>query len=361
MKKSYLLSPAASLYGAVIDVRRALYAEGVFKSYDLGAPVVSVGNITVGGTGKTPLVAYAARVLADGGEKVCILTRGYKRENERARVLVSDGEKITASARQSGDEPFELACKLLGRAAVVADANRAEAGKWARANLGSTAFVLDDGFQHLKVRRDLDIVCIDATNPFGSGKLLPSGILREPLKNLKRADLIVITRANLVDEIQITDLKNEIARHNRIAEIFVSQNKIANLINLKEFPGKAQSAHDRQYDKTFSPPGLRRRAYAAFCGLGSPESFFEQMRRENFNLATAKTFPDHYFYQQNDIDELETAAEKNGAEALLTTAKDAVKLQNLKFKMPCFVVESELVFDDEAKLRRRIQNLKSKI
>jgi tetraacyldisaccharide 4'-kinase len=344
IKKSDLLSPFNLLYGAVVSARGKLYEKGIFKSYDLEVPTISVGNITVGGTGKTPLVAFVAQVLAEKNKKVCILTRGYKRENESERVLVSDGEQILAGARQAGDEPFELAQKLLGVAGIIADANRAEAGKWARENLGVATFVLDDAFQHLKVKRDLDILCVDATNPFGNRKLLPAGVLREPLKNLKRADAIVITRANLVDEKQIANLKTEISKYNQKAQIFVSENKITKLTALKDF----LAAKSPKENKTLTTNPL------AFCALGNPESFFEQLRCDGFNLTAAKKFPDHYAYKQKDVDELEEIARLKGAEVLLTTAKDAVKLEGLKFTLPCFVVEIELVFDDAESFKNLI-------
>lgn len=333
------------LHQAILQKRVEFYEKGVFKSFSLGGFVVSVGNLTVGGTGKTPLVAFVAEILADGGEKVCILSRGYGRADARKRVLVSDGERILADARHSGDEPFELAGKLLGKAVVVADANRAAAGVWAREKFGITAFVLDDAFQHRKVKRDWDIVTVDATNPFGGGKLLPAGILREPLENLKRADAIVITRANLVEEKQIIDLKFEIKQFNKNCRIFVAENKISRLINLKEFPAKAQSFAERR-----DADGKRQLTTdncLAFCALGNPEKFFEQLRRENFSLAETRKFSDHYFYTQNDIENLEKLARQRDAKILLTTAKDAVKLKDIKFDLPCFVVESELMFDAE--------------
>lgn len=348
MKFSGLLSPFGWIYGAAADVRVKLYEKGVFKSSDLGVPVVSVGNITVGGTGKTPLVAFVAQVLAERGEKVCILTRGYKRENERERVLVSDGERILAGARKSGDEPFELARKLLGKAAVVADANRAGAGKWAKENLSATVLILDDAFQHLKLKRNLDIVCVDATTPFGNEKTLPAGILREPLKNLSRADAFVITRANLADETEVEKIKNNISKYNRDAKIFISKNKILSLSELKDFLSKKETTNPFTiYHSPFT-------IYSPFCALGNPVNFFEQLRSENYKIVSEQTFPDHHFYTQNDINGIEKNAIAKGAKMLLTTAKDAVKLKDLKFNLPCLVVESEMIFGDESGLRKLI-------
>jgi len=359
MKLRRLLTFLNPIYGAVIRARFALYEKGVFKSFDLQVPTISVGNITVGGTGKTPLVAFVADILAKKGEKVCILTRGYGRENPKERVLVSDGETIFADALEAGDEPFELANNLLGKAAVIADAKRAEAGIWARENWGITVFILDDGFQHLRVKRDLDIVLLDATNPFGNGKLLPAGILRESLESLKRADVVVITRANLVDESGISNIKYQVSNINPKCKIFVSENKTIELTKLKDFSAKAQNLQIKNIKLSALHSPLS--AYCAFCALGNPENFYEQLRRENFNLVYTKNFSDHHFYSQSEITKLEKEAVANGAEILLTTAKDAVKLAHLKFNFPCYVVESRLIFDDESAFIALIQNLKSKI
>jgi len=332
------------IYGAITKGRNSLYEKGVFKSFSLGVSTVSIGNITVGGTGKTPLVALVAEILAENGEKVCVLSRGYGRENPKRRVLVSDGEKILASAEQAGDEPFELARKLLGKAIIVSDANRVSAGNWAREKFGITAFVLDDAFQHLRVKRDLNIVTIDATNPFGNKKLLPAGILREPLKNLKRAGAIVITRANLAEN--AADLKSQIEEFNSICPIFVSKNRTKQIINLEDFLADADYRLPiTDYDKNLKPPSL------AFCALGNPGNFFEQLRRENFNVVSSEQFPDHHFYTQKEIAKLGIKARKANAEILLTTAKDAVKLKNLRFDLPCFVVENEIIFDGEDNFR----------
>ena len=338
------MTPFGYLYGAMVNARSALYRKGFFKSFSLGAPTVSIGNITVGGTGKTPLVAFVAEFLAERGEKVCILTRGYKRENPGQRIVVSDAERVLADVRQAGDEPFELARKLLGKAVIIADKNRARAGRWAREKFGVTAFVLDDGFQHLRVRRDLDIVCIDATNPFGNYKVLPNGILRETLQNLRRANAIVITRANLAKNLE--NLKSEISSLNKNCPIFISNNKISDLVELNEFHEESQRTKDkgqRTKDKSL-----------AFCALGNPGNFFDQLKQDNFNLAATEMFPDHHFYTQNDIEKLESEAKQNKAKILITTAKDGVKLDKLRFSMPCYVVENTPVFEDEQGFRRVI-------
>lgn len=337
MIKNAILSPFSWLYGKITNARSRLYQKDVFESFDLGVKTISVGNITVGGTGKTPLVEYIAKILLEKGETVCILTRGYGRDNPKERVLVSDGERILADVKDAGDEPFDLANKLQGKAIIVADAKRAEAGKWAKEEFGVTVFILDDGFQHLRVKRNLDIVLLDATNPFGNGKLLPAGILRESLKSLQRADAVVITRANLVEN--ITEIKEKVLQINPDCKIFISKNQFQRLINLKEF-------------LTTNPQNpiskIQNLNSLAFCALGNPDNFYNQLRSEKFNLIVTKSFPDHHVYTQSEIRNLEKEAIEKGAEVLLTTAKDAVKLTHLKFNLPCFVMENGLTFEDES-------------
>jgi tetraacyldisaccharide 4'-kinase len=347
-----LLMPLGWLFGGITKTRHKLFQDGFFQSVDLGVRVVSVGNLTVGGTGKTPLVAFVARVLAEDGHKVCILTRGYKRANPHERVLVSDGKQILSNAQSAGDEPFELANKLLGVAAVIADKNRSAAGIWARENWGITTFVLDDGFQHLRLKRDLDIVCIDATNPFGNGKLLPAGILREPLIGLRRADCIVLTRTDLAEEVQ--SLKFKVQSVNANCPILLSKTKIVSLTNIRELPEQAQNSSSEKS----KIQNLQSKIGLAFCALGNPYGFFESLRQANFSVKTTTAFSDHHVYQQVDIDFIEREAKSNGVEMLLTTAKDWVKLKDLEFSLPCFVVEIEVVFDDD---RLLLEMLKKQI
>ncbi len=355
-----LLLPFGWLYGQAANLRNTLYDRGFFASHSLGARTISIGNITLGGTGKTPLVALVAEILSDNGEKVCILTRGYGRVNPKERVLVSDGQNVLVDAKTGGDEPVELAHKLGGKAVVVADADRVSAAKWALEKFGVTAFVLDDGFQHRRAKRDLDIVCIDATDPFGGSRVLPAGRLREPLENLNRADAVVITRANLSGNIE--DLRSEISDLNPRAAIFLADNSITRVVPLEEFHAKTQSSQSRLASETGwerlrsegDPNNVDEEvSLMAFCALGNPDSFFfmledkfEEELMDEFDLSVRKKFPDHHIYTQKDIDLLEKQAKDCRIDAFLTTAKDAVKLKGLKFEVPCYVVEIDTVISE---------------
>lgn len=326
------LSPLGWVYGLVADARNALYDREIFESHSLNVPTISIGNLTTGGTGKTPLVALVARSLADSGEKVCVLTRGYGRKNPSERVLVSDGKTVLCDAHIGGDEPVELAYKLIGKAAILADRDRVAAAEWARENLGSTVLVLDDAFQHRRAKREVDIVCVDATNPFGNGKVLPAGMLRENLDNLSRADVAVITRCDLVKD--ISAIEKDIKKLGPELPIYRSSNKITRIVPLETFLSGEANA-----DAT-------RAAAFAFCGLGNPSNFFRQLEKEGLELAGRKTYSDHHFYTAKDVADIERRARSVGAEFLITTVKDAVRLVGMKVEMPCCVAEIETVMGD---------------
>ena len=325
--KSLILPPLSVLYSAVTRTRLSLYRRGTFHSVKLDRPVISVGNITTGGTGKTPLVEWVARNLAAAGKKVCILTRGYGRDNPDRMVVVSDGETIMATHAAAGDEPFLLATNLAGAAAVISSADRVAAGNEAIKQFDTDCFVLDDGFQHLRLERDLNIVTIDATNPWGGGHLLPYGHLREPLSGLSRADCIVITRTDQAGNLD--QLRDEIRRHTGDIRIFQSRMQTTRITRL-----------DGSLDAIVPP-------VAAFCAVGNPRSFFNQVPDE---LVRETAFPDHHHYSQRDVDSLIDAAKHAGANSLVTTAKDAVKLRSLSFYLPCYVLEIEPRIDNDAEL-----------
>jgi len=322
------LSPFGFLYSAAMKTRASLYQLGVFRTRKIAAPVISVGNITTGGTGKTPLVEWIVRELAKKERRICILTRGYGRANSHQRVVVSDGSEIIADARQAGDEPLLLAEKLKGLAAVVADADRVSAARWAIENLQTEVFVADDAFQHMRLRRDLNIVTIDATNPWGNGHLLPAGTLREPRRALRRADCTVIKLQPGISLTDRIDLEKEVKRLNGNRPVFYS---LIGITGFMEHNGDGKLACEQ----------LRQMPVVAFCALGNPESFFKQLRRDDYPVLAARPFPDHHYYHQAEIDALVKEASELGAQALVTTEKDAVKLRSLNFSLPCYIAKVE--------------------
>jgi tetraacyldisaccharide 4'-kinase len=336
--KSLILPPFGTLYGVITRTHARLYERGIFQPAKLDRPVISIGNITAGGTGKTPMVEWVAKTLAAAGKKVCILTRGYKRANPNQRVLVSDGKTVFSNPTDAGDEPYLLANNLRGIAAVISDANRFSAGEGAIKHLATDCFVLDDGFQHFRLARSLDIVLIDATDPWGGKQMLPAGRLREPLAGLKRADCFVLTRCNQVEA--VGNLRNDLVKLAGDRPIFSSRMVET---GLKSLAGSANSS-------------LQTESVAAFCAIGNPRSFFTLLRRSGYESRLETSFVDHHVYTQADIDRLVSAAQQAGAQSLITTAKDAVKLQNLHFSMPCYFLEIEIQIDEPDELRRLVLN-----
>jgi tetraacyldisaccharide 4'-kinase len=337
---SLILLPLGAVYSAVTRARFAAYRRGLLSVSKLGATVISVGNLTTGGTGKTPLVEWVCRtvdaVAHEGvreGKKICVLTRGYGRANPKTQVIVSNGTELLATATQAGDEPFMLANNLLGVAAVISNPNRLAAGNWAIENLHSEVFVLDDAFQHVRLFRDLDIVTIDATNPWGGG-MLPSGRLREPRSGLSRAHCVVITRTEQVNDIGA--IRETVRRFAGEVPILSARMRT---MRIRRVDGSMSETAE-----SFSQP------IAAFCGIGNPDSFFDHLRREGYQLALTRTFPDHHHYQQSEIDSLVRDAKASGAMSLFTTAKDATKLQPFKPGLPCYVLDIEISIDDEDRL-----------
>jgi tetraacyldisaccharide 4'-kinase len=341
------LGPLSLLYGIAIRTRLALYRKGALAVNKIDAPVISVGNITTGGTGKTPLVEWLARLFAEEKRRPCILTRGYGRANKTARVLVSNGERVLADAVEGGDEPRLLAEKLLGLAAVISDADRTAAARWAIQNLHSDIFILDDGFQHLRLERDLNILTIDATNPWGGGRLLPYGRLREPLHEMARADCCVIMRTEQVTGVD--SLREEVKERCGGRPAFLSTTRTVGLRQLTSLPAVALDASSTTALLTVSEAPKN---VAAFGALGNTRAFFAHLLADGFKLKHTRAFRDHHAYTQSEIENFSREAQARGAEALLTTAKDGVKLRALKFQLPCYVVEIKLEFDDEAALRR---------
>ena len=272
--------------------------------------VLSLGNLTVGGTGKTPAAAMIAEWALEQGHKPAILSRGYGRKSREKVLEVSDGEALLSTPAESGDEPYLLAKKLKS-VRVIISKSRYEAGLLSHEKHGTNFFILDDGFQHVGLQRDLDIVLLDATRPFGNLHLLPWGPLREPLHHLGRADAFILTRSG-----------------EGAASILVD-------FLAKKFPGKPvfRSQHLPQKVvfprswKTYGPAFLLGKRVAAFCGIAQPEQFRNTLTKLGAEMVFFKAFPDHYPYSRAEIEEMILSA--NAADFLMTTEKDWVRVENL--------------------------------
>ena len=333
------LTPIGGIYGIFVKARNTCYRRGILRPRQVGVPVISIGNLTSGGTGKTPLVEWTARELASLGRKVCILTRGYGRNNSARQVIASNGKEILADVAETGDEAFMLSERLRGQAAVICNADRVSAAAWAIKNLGSDVFVLDDAFQHQQVARDLNILAIDATNPWGNRRSLPAGILRESIEELSRADCVIITRADLANSRGVQD---EIEKIHPGMPVLLSQMRLTQLLEVAtNIP-------------LLDPEEIRALPAGAFCGLGNPESFFQLLQRAGYSLTYQRSFRDHHNFTQADVDLIVRAALSEGVRALLTTAKDAAKLSSLNFELPCYVAEIEIEIEHQEALRQQI-------
>lgn len=305
---SQLLWPFSAVYWMAARARVWSYARGLFKAKTLPGTVISVGNLTVGGTGKTPMVLWIAERLAREGKRVAILTRGYR------------GSVDAARGDPQSDEVALLRERLSGKVQIGVGADRHKNGE-VLARHGTNWFVLDDGFQHLRLARDADIVLVDAMDPFGGGMTLPAGRLREPVSALSRADVVVITRSV---QAPASALEAVIRRHTK-KPIYYASTEIESVLRLP------------QLAVALPPQDWRKTRFMAFCGIGNPRAFFDDLRKWGFQLAGGRSFADHHVYTAQEITELEHEAAICGADALLCTEKDVWNLRHVQFTgLPAF-------------------------
>jgi tetraacyldisaccharide 4'-kinase len=323
----------AQLYGLGAGWRRTLYTRGLLRTKKLPAPVVSVGNLTVGGTGKTPVVACLARLLQDRGRRVAILSRGYGGESLSV-ACISDGRNTYKKPPAVGEEPYWLARTLPG-VAVYTGACRYAAGLAAWEAFQPDLFLLDDGFQHLQLYRDLDVVLLDAASPFGNGSLLPRGPLREPLSALNAAQILILTR--FAPERHQSQLE---MIHRACPDKTVLTASI-NPVSVTSHPGgQAQPL-----------TALRHRPLLAFAGLARPEVFTATLGELGADLKGFQAFPDHYAYSRPDLQNLSDDARALGAVALVTTAKDWARLgERWDWAVPLWVLEVEAQLGESERL-----------
>lgn len=286
----------------------------------LPRPVISVGNITVGGTGKTAFVKLLLELLERRGSKSAVLFRGYKRRG-RGILAVSVGGGALVHHRFSGDEPYLIA-NSRGETAVFVHEDRYEAGLAAMEECSPDVFVLDDGFQHVGLKRDLDIVLVDSTDPFDNGMLFPFGLLREPLSGLSRAHLIVITRCNQSDIVEATEaVVQEIAPAVPMMRAFHE-------------PSSLLAGGGTFLDLSL----LQGRTVYAFSGIGNHSSFYSTVIECGADIKGINSFPDHYCYSRDELSRLEEAARASGAEWLLTTEKDMVRIPDADLTFPLYAL-----------------------
>ncbi|MBW6512836.1 MAG: tetraacyldisaccharide 4'-kinase [Desulfuromonadaceae bacterium] len=325
-----LLLPLGMLYGLASWLRLLGYRSGVWQRYRAPVPVIGVGNLAVGGTGKTPVVDYLTSGLLAAGYRVAIVSRGYGGNSTRPVTLVSSGSGPLLSAKQCGDEPYLLAQR--NPAALVAvGARRRDVVRLVVEELHAEVIVLDDGFQHHAVARDLDLLLLDARQPFTNGWPLPAGLLREFPFAIKRADAVIFTRCDdLSTPVDVGRLPRYHCRYQLAERI------------------RMLSGEDRPF------ADMVGRNVVAFAGIAGPERFFQQLKAAGVNLLATFAFPDHVDYSDELQQRLIAAAD--GADFLVTTEKDAVKLPRT-FPVPCYQVRLELEFLDQSPPLDRVLKL----
>ena len=325
------LWPLSILYGAVARLRAWTYRVGIIHQRRLRGVVISVGNLTVGGTGKTPMVVWLAQRLAASGKKTAVLCRGYRPLPQSSHF--ADGMKIPEGWN---DEAALLRNRLVGKVEIGVGANRFAKGRELESR-GVKCFILDDGFQHLQLARDLDIVLLDATSPFDGGHLLPAGRLREPMSALRRAGIIVITRS------EHPPATEAIIQRHTSAPTFYARTELLSIETYSQ-PSNATNNQTTGNEK-----------YFAFCGIGNPSAFFDDLAKWGIQVTGHGTFRDHHLYTEADLSNLESRALGTDADALLCTEKDIQDLTPLRTnRLPIFFCKIALRFNDEEGLWQTI-------
>ncbi len=323
-----VLFALSRLFRIITQFRLWLYEHRIIRNKSIGCLVVSIGNLSCGGTGKTPVVEIFAKTLSKQNRKVAILSRGYRSKDNRTFIeklkarlfqeehyipprVVSDGKNLLLNSLNAGDEPYMLASNLKN-VAVLVDKDRVKSGLYAIKNFQTDTILLDDGFQYLGLHSHINILLIDSTSPFHNHYVLPRGLLREPIKNIRRADYIFLTKSNGGN--QIRHLKSFVRKHNRQAEIIECCHK----------PQYLEKVYHRGVKEDLSY--LKGKKIAALSAIAYPKSFEDFLEKLGSTIVYRKSYADHHrFVEQEMIDFINTAKDK-GAEIILTTEKDAVRM-----------------------------------
>ena len=361
------------VYTAIVSLRNTCYTRGIFQARRLPCTVISIGNIVVGGTGKTPAVIAIAKQLQADGVRVAILLRGYKRQSREKITIVTDGEKRFCTAAESGDEA-DMMARLLPGIPIIVGRHRYAAGQLAITRFKSEVLLLDDGFQHRQLHRDVDIVTIDATRPFDTGQLLPAGTLREPVTALRRADMLLLTRT---DSISRRDIPVPIPETSGRRDIPVPTPapigrrdipvpipktiKTGRALLREELSKLApntpilESVHRPTHLYRLHASGdleqlplnwLSGKRLLAVCGIGNPNAFVTTLNRYAPETVEPLAFPDHHAYTEADCQRIQRKMTQTGAICIVTTQKDEQKLARFADKLPIAVLAVTLVITD---------------
>ncbi|WP_295712818.1 tetraacyldisaccharide 4'-kinase [uncultured Mitsuokella sp.] len=328
------------IYGLLVNIKLAGYKYGVFKKEKLDCFVISLGNVTVGGTGKTPTAQRLARDIRDMGYRVVILNRGYRAKWHGEVGIVSDGRRLHMDAAEAGDEAYMLA-KHLPEVPVLIGAERAKTGRYAMEHFGAEVAILDDGFQHWQLMRDLDILLVDAVNVFGNGYILPRGTLREPISHISRADICLMTKVDQAAAGSCDYIRETVHRYNPQARIVESIHQPRCFIPLTEWYVNISS-------QGIDIAKMRGKRIMAVSAIGNPASFEQTLSDLGAVIIESLRYPDHHDYAMSEMTDIFQQAENAGAEAIVITEKDAVKIPadvaREKWSIPIYVICVEVTF-----------------
>ena len=324
--------PLSPIYSGIMKVRESLYLKGLKRRYKLDVPVISVGNLTMGGTGKTPVVGLLASLLLKKGFKPGIISRGYGGAVDNKVNVVSDGKDVFLDAKAAGDEPYFLATSLPG-VPVLTGIVRVLPCRHAIKEFGCNILILDDGFQHLSVNRDLDLVLFSAATLAGNSRVFPGGDLREPVSALKRCDAFILT--GVTDELK--------ERSTKFGELLQ-----------KRFPEKPvfytsyQSVGATSFqNEILQDVGSLPTPLFGFCGIAQPELFQKTIAAQKISLSGFMPLNDHQPFKPGIIKKIIDQAQSTNANGLITTEKDLAKIQDDTFSLPCFALKMEVGADQE--------------
>ena len=369
-----MLTLLSHIYRLILCIRQWLYKSGLLKTRTLPYPVICVGNLTTGGTGKTPAVIAITKILnkmdithlknhvchpeqvsgsqmmqgqeipkqvrddringSENKHRVAILSRGYKRKSKASILIVSDGKSLLVTPEESGDEPYLIA-STLKNVPVVVGGDRYKSGIYSATHTGANIFILDDGYQHIQLNRDINILLIDASNPYGNGHLLPKGILREPLNGISRADCVIVTRANEGGKGSIEAL---VRKHNPDAPVFYASYQADDVTDSNGYSYGVNTINGK---KAF-----------IFSGIANPQSFRKSIEYIGGTVVGELSYPDHYWYKSDDLRKIIKDASSVSADAVITTAKDAVRLHGLDLydktgvEMKLLILHVEMIIDN---------------